>query len=104
MQNFLYLIYITSKFVTKLLFYSANNKLSLRLFLPSFIKDLLSFSTRMDFLFIKKMSLLTKVLFYPTLGYNVLMTYVSSRRWYDRIDETVLLGALPLRSWNKIVS
>ena len=50
------------------------------------------------------MSLITKVLFYPTLGYNILMTYVTNRRWYDRIDETVVLGALPLRSWNKIVS
>ncbi|XP_062570419.1 phosphatidylglycerophosphatase and protein-tyrosine phosphatase 1-like [Saccostrea cucullata] len=49
------------------------------------------------------MSLLTKVLFYPTLGYNILMTYVTSRRWYDRIDETVILGALPLKSWNKIL-
>ncbi|XP_022322285.2 phosphatidylglycerophosphatase and protein-tyrosine phosphatase 1-like isoform X1 [Crassostrea virginica] len=49
------------------------------------------------------MSLITKVLFYPTLGYNILMTYVTNRRWYDRIDETVVLGALPLRSWNKIL-
>ncbi|XP_061184679.1 phosphatidylglycerophosphatase and protein-tyrosine phosphatase 1-like [Saccostrea echinata] len=49
------------------------------------------------------MSLLTKVLFYPTLGYNILMTYISSRRWFDRIDETVILGALPLKSWNKIL-
>ncbi|XP_056010276.1 phosphatidylglycerophosphatase and protein-tyrosine phosphatase 1-like [Ostrea edulis] len=47
------------------------------------------------------MSLLTKVLFYPTLGYNVLMTYITSRRWFDRIDETVILGALPLKSWNQ---
>ncbi|XP_022111089.1 phosphatidylglycerophosphatase and protein-tyrosine phosphatase 1-like [Acanthaster planci] len=42
----------------------------------------------------------SRVLFYPTLGYNVFMKSVSSREWYDRIDNTVLLGALPLRSKN----
>ncbi|XP_073999245.1 phosphatidylglycerophosphatase and protein-tyrosine phosphatase 1-like [Rhodnius prolixus] len=36
--------------------------------------------------------------FYPTLLYNVLMEKVTSRNWYDRIDETVILGALPFRS------
>ncbi|XP_008335314.1 phosphatidylglycerophosphatase and protein-tyrosine phosphatase 1 [Cynoglossus semilaevis] len=41
---------------------------------------------------------LARVLFYPTLAYNVLMEKVSSRRWFDRVDETVVLGALPFRS------
>ncbi|XP_065338740.1 phosphatidylglycerophosphatase and protein-tyrosine phosphatase 1 [Cloeon dipterum] len=36
--------------------------------------------------------------FYPTLFYNVVMEKVSARRWYDRIDETVLLGALPFQN------
>ncbi|XP_071453688.1 phosphatidylglycerophosphatase and protein-tyrosine phosphatase 1 [Hetaerina americana] len=36
-----------------------------------------------------------RITFYPTLFYNVLMERVTSRRWYDRIDETVVLGALP---------
>uniref|UniRef100_A0A069DWV9 Phosphatidylglycerophosphatase and protein-tyrosine phosphatase 1 n=1 Tax=Panstrongylus megistus TaxID=65343 RepID=A0A069DWV9_9HEMI len=36
--------------------------------------------------------------FYPTLLYNVLMEKVTSRNWYDRIDDTVILGALPFRS------
>ncbi|KAK3920423.1 Phosphatidylglycerophosphatase and protein-tyrosine phosphatase 1 [Frankliniella fusca] len=36
-----------------------------------------------------------RITFYPTLFYNVVMEKVSSRRWYDRIDETVVLGALP---------
>jgi len=36
--------------------------------------------------------------FYPTLVYNILMEKYSSRRWYDRIDETVILGALPWKS------
>ncbi|CAL8087171.1 unnamed protein product [Orchesella dallaii] len=35
--------------------------------------------------------------FYPTLFYNVVMARVSSRRWYDRIDKNVILGALPFR-------
>lgn len=47
------------------------------------------------------MSLMNKIAFYPTLFYNVIMTKVSSRRWYDRIDETVLLGALPFRGMTK---
>ncbi|PIO13039.1 hypothetical protein AB205_0038130 [Aquarana catesbeiana] len=42
-------------------------------------------------------SVATRVLFYPTLLYNVVMEKVSSRKWYDRIDETVILGALPFR-------
>lgn len=36
--------------------------------------------------------------FYPTLLYNVVMEKITSRNWYDRIDETVILGALPFRS------
>jgi len=36
-----------------------------------------------------------RVTFYPTLLYNVVMERVTTRRWYDRIDENVILGALP---------
>jgi atypical dual specificity phosphatase len=36
--------------------------------------------------------------FYPTLFYNVVMEKISSRRWFDRIDENVILGALPFPS------
>uniref|UniRef100_A0A3B3DSL3 Phosphatidylglycerophosphatase and protein-tyrosine phosphatase 1 n=1 Tax=Oryzias melastigma TaxID=30732 RepID=A0A3B3DSL3_ORYME len=43
-------------------------------------------------------SALARLLFYPTLGYNVVMEKLSSRRWFDRVDETVILGALPFRS------
>uniref|UniRef100_U5EYC1 Phosphatidylglycerophosphatase and protein-tyrosine phosphatase 1 n=1 Tax=Corethrella appendiculata TaxID=1370023 RepID=U5EYC1_9DIPT len=39
-----------------------------------------------------------RVTFYPTLFYNVFMEKVSSRRWYDRIDENMILGALPFRA------
>ncbi|XP_076291271.1 phosphatidylglycerophosphatase and protein-tyrosine phosphatase 1-like isoform X4 [Lasioglossum baleicum] len=42
-----------------------------------------------------------RLTFYPTLFYNVLMEKVSSRNWYDRIDETVVLGALPFRGMAK---
>ena len=34
----------------------------------------------------------------PSTRYNVWMEKVSSRRWFDRIDETVILGAIPFRS------
>ncbi|CAK1583976.1 unnamed protein product [Parnassius mnemosyne] len=42
-----------------------------------------------------------RVTFYPTLLYNVLMEKVTSRRWYDRIDDHVILGALPFQSMTK---
>lgn len=35
-------------------------------------------------------------LFYPTLGWNVLLGRVLRvRRWWDRVDEHLILGALP---------
>lgn len=47
---------------------------------------------------------LARLLFYPTLAYNVVMEKVSSRRWFDRVDQTVVLGALPFRSMTRLVS
>lgn len=44
------------------------------------------------------MKMLARLSFYPTLFYNVFMEKISSRNWYDRIDETVILGALPFKS------
>lgn len=41
---------------------------------------------------------LQRIVFYPTLAYNVLLAKYWGRPWYHRIDETVLLGALPFRS------
>ncbi|XP_063048987.1 phosphatidylglycerophosphatase and protein-tyrosine phosphatase 1 [Engraulis encrasicolus] len=41
---------------------------------------------------------LARILFYPTLAYNVIMEKISSRKWYNRVDETVILGALPFKS------
>uniref|UniRef100_V9IA27 Phosphatidylglycerophosphatase and protein-tyrosine phosphatase 1 n=1 Tax=Apis cerana TaxID=7461 RepID=V9IA27_APICE len=47
------------------------------------------------------LAMFARVTFYPTLVYNILMEKISSRNWYDRIDETVILGALPFRSMTK---
>ncbi|KAI5740072.1 phosphatidylglycerophosphatase and protein-tyrosine phosphatase 1-like [Diaphorina citri] len=45
-----------------------------------------------------------RVTFYPSLFYNVFMEKVTSRRWYDRIDENIILGALPFkRLTNKLL-
>nr|CAG4642885.1 EOG090X0GSS [Evadne anonyx] len=43
-------------------------------------------------------SIVARVLFYPSLAFNILMEKISKRDWYNRIDEHVILGALPLRS------
>lgn len=45
-----------------------------------------------------------RVTFYPTLFYNILMEKISPRQWYNRIDDTVILGALPFPSLTKEVS
>lgn len=39
-----------------------------------------------------------RVSFYPTLFYNICMEKVTARRWYDRIDDHIILGALPFRN------
>uniref|UniRef100_A0A8C6CMA4 Phosphatidylglycerophosphatase and protein-tyrosine phosphatase 1 n=1 Tax=Moschus moschiferus TaxID=68415 RepID=A0A8C6CMA4_MOSMO len=47
---------------------------------------------------------LARVLYYPTLLYTVFRGKVPGRAhrdWYHRIDPTVLLGALPLRSMTR---
>uniref|UniRef100_D3TQZ2 Phosphatidylglycerophosphatase and protein-tyrosine phosphatase 1 n=1 Tax=Glossina morsitans morsitans TaxID=37546 RepID=D3TQZ2_GLOMM len=43
-------------------------------------------------------TMFARVSFYPTLFYNVLMEKFTRRNWYDRIDDNVILGALPFRS------
>ncbi|XP_063705590.1 phosphatidylglycerophosphatase and protein-tyrosine phosphatase 1 isoform X2 [Culicoides brevitarsis] len=42
-----------------------------------------------------------RVTFYPTLFYNIFMERVSARRWYDRIDDNMILGALPFRTMSE---
>ena len=44
------------------------------------------------------MGIISRVAFYPTLLYNVVMEQVSSRTWFTHINDTVILGALPFRS------
>lgn len=39
-----------------------------------------------------------RVTFVPTLVYNVVLEKMTARRWYDRIDKNIVLGALPFRS------
>nr|CAH7722153.1 unnamed protein product [Callosobruchus chinensis] len=39
-----------------------------------------------------------RITFYPTLVYNLVMERITPRQWYNRIDDTVVLGALPFRS------
>jgi len=43
-------------------------------------------------------SVLARFIFYPSLAYNVVMEKISSRQWYNKVDNHVILGALPLRS------
>ena len=45
-----------------------------------------------------KWIMFSRVAFYPTLLYNVVMEKLSSRTWYTRVDDTIILGALPFRS------
>ncbi|XP_070538069.1 phosphatidylglycerophosphatase and protein-tyrosine phosphatase 1-like [Ptychodera flava] len=46
-------------------------------------------------------SLPGRLLFYPTLCYNIVMAKLSLRRWYNRIDAVVILGALPFRGMTR---
>ncbi|GAB1610494.1 phosphatidylglycerophosphatase and protein-tyrosine phosphatase 1-like [Argonauta hians] len=46
---------------------------------------------------LSKSYILAKMAFYPSLLFNLIMSKISNRNWYDRIDETIILGALPLR-------
>jgi hypothetical protein len=41
--------------------------------------------------------MLARISFLPTLGYNIVMEKLSSRNWWDRIDDNIILGALPLK-------
>ncbi|KAK6173211.1 hypothetical protein SNE40_016705 [Patella caerulea] len=43
------------------------------------------------------LSVLSRIVFYPTLAFNGFMTRISNRQWYNRIDDTVVLGALPVK-------
>ena len=42
-------------------------------------------------------NMFARVSFLPTLAYNVIMERVTVRNWWDRIDQNMVLGALPFR-------
>ena len=43
-------------------------------------------------------SLIAYLLFYPTLWYNQILCRIFSwRNWWDRIDEHLIIGALPMK-------
>jgi len=44
--------------------------------------------------------MLARVSFLPTLAFNVAMEKLGSRPWWSRIDQRVVLGALPFRGQN----
>ena len=49
--------------------------------------------------------MLARASFFPTLAYNVLMERVTARNWWDRIDNQVVLGAIPFKGEaHKLVS
>lgn len=39
-----------------------------------------------------------KLGFYPSLMYNVFMEKCAARQWFTKIDDVVILGALPFKS------
>ncbi|KAK7105228.1 phosphatidylglycerophosphatase and protein-tyrosine phosphatase 1-like [Littorina saxatilis] len=39
-----------------------------------------------------------RVAFYPTLFYTYVMSRVTSRQWYSRVDQWVVVGGLPIKS------
>ena len=43
-------------------------------------------------------AMFARVTFLPSLAYNCAMERVSSRKWWDRVDHGVILGAIPFRS------
>ena len=46
-----------------------------------------------------------KLAVYPTILYGVMLEYLGVRKWYTRIDQHVILGALPLKhNYRRIVN
>ena len=41
-----------------------------------------------------------RISFLPTLAYNVILEKITARSWWNRIDDKVVLGALPFRGDN----
>jgi atypical dual specificity phosphatase len=50
------------------------------------------------------MLLLNKLALYPTIVWGVVLEYLGIRKWYTRIDEHCIIGALPmLRNYEEIL-
>ena len=49
-------------------------------------------------------AIIARAVFYPSLAFNILMEKITKRDWYNRIDENIILGALPQRSMSHQVS
>jgi atypical dual specificity phosphatase len=45
----------------------------------------------------------SRVLFYPSLIYTMLMEKFSSRDWYNRVDENLIIGAIPFKSMTQLL-
>lgn len=47
--------------------------------------------------------MLGTIAFYPSLAYNLARNYLQPQRWqwYNRVDENLVLGALPFQSMVK---
>lgn len=48
--------------------------------------------------FVLKHELFQRIAFIPSLSYNFIRTRLTGRKWFSRIDDTVILGALPFHS------
>jgi atypical dual specificity phosphatase len=50
-------------------------------------------------------SIVPKLLVYPTLFYGVALEYAGLRKWYTRFDDHCILGAMPMRrNYKEIVA
>ncbi|KAF2896291.1 hypothetical protein ILUMI_09884, partial [Ignelater luminosus] len=47
------------------------------------------------------MNVFSLMAFVPSLTYDFMMTVVSDKNWYDRIDDLIILGALPFPNLNR---
>lgn len=56
-----------------------------------------TFITNNQRFFFLVLRMLENAIFYSSLAYNVVLNKLQYRRWYDRIDQSIILGALPFR-------
>ncbi|XP_074652359.1 phosphatidylglycerophosphatase and protein-tyrosine phosphatase 1-like [Tubulanus polymorphus] len=50
------------------------------------------------------MQIVPRIAFYPSLLYNIVLEKLSFHNWYNRIDEHIILGALPFRHMTEQLS